>query len=1276
HGQHTLSATQINNTQGLIYSDAQTLTVTASTVDNTAGRWQHSGQTLIVNGLDEWINKANADTAALLQTDGTLVIQGFNRLLNDGQVGEAPSTIRARSAQLQGKRVENLNGAQLALVVTEKADGNASGIPQALASLPPVKSTLKLDQLVNQGRIFTQASLNLSDANLLNTGGEFSSFSDLTLNAGDLGALGGKLWADGILTLTSTGDFTFANQAQLDAGRGIVWDVKGAFTNQGTLASGTNVTLKANAFTNTAAADLSALGTLALEVAQALTNQGRIRGSSDTQVQANSLENNGLISAQQDLKVTAGASLTNTNTLFATGNLIALAPELFNTSTPTTTASIWAGGKLILAGGQAESGRVPRVGQQLINTSGSIQTYQAGDIELWFNQVVNQAEPFELKPETINVKQWFTTGSGKPADAINDGEFDITISELMGLMDRSGNQLPYIEHNLYVFQPAKVVRQPRINSGGALLIQTLNDPKSAQAECSGTPCKPALIRNEGGSLSAVGNLTLEAGYDPDTVSGTVLGHGSRLDNSNLYLPGETTQESNQFINVIPDPGVAYTDIARFSNMGTFTSGPFFTGTQAVEKAATLHIGTLIAGGELTAHVENVENGEKAIYQAAGTGPAITGDAPPPMDFSQGAPFSRVALSNADSTQVKVTERTQLDPNQASSDGLGSTGDTDITPPSQPQDEQTQAREARIYNPLQNLVLPNNGYLYRVDIKGSSPYVVQAADLLKPPTDTPNTEKPGTPPTSSDYFFSQLGYDPEQIGRRLGDSFYETELVRQAVMETRGVRFVTDPRTGLAIDSDEAQYRYLLDNALEAQKDLQLAVGTALTPEQVRALTQDIVWLERHEMAGQEVWVPVYYATGVDPTQMAKGAVMAGQSVRVVSEELLNRGDIRGLSLVDVSNQKSQNFGAIGSLDRLIVKGQNLDNKGLMLGKTTQVSGFDIDNSGQMIARETLDVTADHELSNRGELAGADVNAKSTGGDVINQGQINASSNVDLDAGRDILLKPGQGAGITTGRNLTAKAARDFNLEGQTINTQGDATLSATRDVTITPTTERSLTSGGNTSTEAVTHTATKITTGGSLSIDAGRDLGITATKIDTGKDLTLRGERDVTLTSAADSTHTEGQGKNWHTIETDVKQVTTNISAGGNIDANAGQDLNLVAVKGKADGDIHLSAKRDTNLLGAVDSEYDYSYEKKKKSLGRSKTKESESLTETAVATELSAGGNLLLNTKLGSKGEILKETGQRINTEGAKLSAGDPEASGETQGTIAAYAADGIILA
>ena len=153
--------------------------------------------------------------------------------------GRSPSTIRARSAQLQGKRLDNLSGAQLALVAPDSSsaldttEAETAGIPKPLASLAPVDSSLQLDQLVNQGGIFTQSNLDLGKAHLLNTGGQLSSLNDLTLSAADLGTLGGTLWAEGTLTLTSEGDFTFTNQAKLDAGRGIVWDVKGAFTNQG-----------------------------------------------------------------------------------------------------------------------------------------------------------------------------------------------------------------------------------------------------------------------------------------------------------------------------------------------------------------------------------------------------------------------------------------------------------------------------------------------------------------------------------------------------------------------------------------------------------------------------------------------------------------------------------------------------------------------------------------------------------------------------------------------------------------------------------------------------------------------------------------------------------------------------------------------------------------------------------------------------------------------------------------------------------------------------------
>ena len=236
----------------------------------------------------------------------------------------------------------------------------------------------------------------------------------------------------------------------------------------------------------------------------------------------------------------------------------------------------------------------------------------------------------------------------------------------------------------------------------------------------GGGCELALIQNRGGSLSAVGNLTLEAGFDPDANSGSAAGSGSRLHNTNLFLPGETTHESLVLVSAIPDAGVEYSAIASFSNMGTLTlrSGP---GTpQAEEKAATLYTGSIIAGGKLTAHIQSVENGEKTTYQTAWAGPAVTGDAPPPMDFSQGAPFSRVTLTSAGTKPVKAAERTALDPTQDKPDGLGTDGSSDITPPTPSEDTAPQTREARIYNPLQNLVLPNNGYLYRVDIKGSSP----------------------------------------------------------------------------------------------------------------------------------------------------------------------------------------------------------------------------------------------------------------------------------------------------------------------------------------------------------------------------------------------------------------------------------------------------------------------------------------------------------------------------------------------------------------------------
>ncbi|KAF7963279.1 hypothetical protein AWV80_11360 [Cupriavidus sp. UYMU48A] len=90
--------------------------------------------------------------------------------------------------------------------------------------------------------------------------------------------------------------------------------------------------------------------------------------------------------------------------------------------------------------------------------------------------------------------------------------------------------------------------------------------------------------------------------------------------------------------------------------------------------------------------------------------------------------------------------------------------------------------------------------------------------------------------SSDYMLAQLGRDPSNVLKRLGDGFYEARLVADAVMLGTGQRFVGD------YTDNEAQYIGLMNSGVTFGQKYQLTVGTELTPEQMKTLTSDIVWL--------------------------------------------------------------------------------------------------------------------------------------------------------------------------------------------------------------------------------------------------------------------------------------------------------------------------------------------------------------------------------------------------------------------------------------------------
>ena len=105
---------------------------------------------------------------------------------------------------------------------------------------------------------------------------------------------------------------------------------------------------------------------------------------------------------------------------------------------------------------------------------------------------------------------------------------------------------------------------------------------------------------------------------------------------------------------------------------------------------------------------------------------------------------------------------------------------------------------------------------------------------------------------SDYFLSRLGYTPGwNRVRRLGDAYYENQLITRALTERLGTAFINGK-------SNEELIKSLMDNAGMESSRLGLQVGKELTPEQIRGLSKDLVWYVTQNVNGVEVLVPKIY----------------------------------------------------------------------------------------------------------------------------------------------------------------------------------------------------------------------------------------------------------------------------------------------------------------------------------------------------------------------------------------------------------------------------------
>ena len=340
--------------------------------------------------------------------------------------------------------------------------------------------------------------------------------------------------------------------------------------------------------------------------------------------------------------------------------------------------------------------------------------------------------------------------------------------------------------------------------------------------------------------------------------------------------------------------------------------------------------------------------------------------------------------------------------------------------------------------LPNINLPQAS-LYKINPAASGQFLVE--------TDPRFTQKSKW--LSSDYMFKQLVNDPQNLLKRLGDGFYEQRLVNEQVNKLTGRRFLD----GYLSDYD--QYKALMDNGAQYAKRLNLIPGVALTSEQMKELTSDMVWMVKRKVTLKdgskvEVLVPQVYIVGRNTDIDSRGAVISANDVIINTQgDMKNSGVIAGRNLTHLSANNIENLGGKLQGRELYLFAKNrLDNLGGELNATENLVG----HAKNINIASTLSETADnghfkHKTINR--VGAINVGEKNNPGQLLLQAteditfkgaQINVKGNADIQAGNTLNV----GTVETENKQYFVKDSNNYyklnqnNEIGSEFNIEGDA----------------------------------------------------------------------------------------------------------------------------------------------------------------------------------------------------------------------------------------------
>lgn len=598
----------------------------------------------------------------------------------------------------------------------------------------------------------------------------------------------------------------------------------------------------------------------------------------------------------------------------------------------------------------------------------------------------------------------------------------------------------------------------------------------------------------------------------------------------------------------------------------------------------------------------------------------------------GARITNTTVNQAQISQLDAAlkavdaERAELERNPLAFTVEGSTrpsGDTQLAPgeavtrpeatPSSPLGRPLLPSELALTQ-LQHLgnvatAIPNNG-LFSQHTATGSPFLVV--------TDERFTHRDNF--ISSDYMLERVGYDPAQAHKRLGDGFYEQRLVREQVLALTGKPSVKgwDAMT---------QYQQLMNNGTKVAQDFHLVPGVALTPEQIAALQQDIVWLVSETVqtadGPQTVWVPKVYLAQTTLRLTGDGAVIGGGNLQLSANSITNASNLFADKALTVDAGQFLHQGGdikAGSIDvqaDSLAMSTNLQDalrQATMSAGDIRLRGTDITLTGAKLdATDTLNLSARNDLTitaaksshtadlefisgsmgnrTRGgtEAAGSRMAHVSGEWQQAQGSELNAGGNLTLNAGHDVLLT---GSQAKAGGQLGVQAGGNINLlADKTTNTTHLDANSRTSSVSNDRQEER-LALSSLSGDQSVTLIAGNhlLAEGAQIDSKAGR-IGLSA------QDVTIKDAR--TRTQDLDSENKPGGKTKSHRIEQTEREISTGSTFSGRDGVTVIGREGDVTVTGSTlhsdQGAIALQAKKDVTLNTATERESRYSEERSEK---------------------------------------------------------------------------------